>query len=958
MYDEIEENIEYIANNFENLTPDISFMKEKITDFYFPTKFKINFKDCHIAISRNGGLMAICKKKSFLDTQRNSKVNDNILVLSQNARKHYSIPIIWDNKTRYIISFDFTENGKLYGICNDGTIYKFYILTLQAKEIVTGDEFKKDKIYKAKFIENGFIALTEKTRTFYYVKEFKDISPISIFQVNSLLEFPDDIDIDFFAIPPSASKSRKLELFFTNAKGNGVIHVMEQPKVFNYGILPIDNNETDLTISGVSVLENKELEASIKKENGIITSESNINQDKENIGKIVAMAISPSYSQFCLYNDEGIAYLFKSQFDSERKEIQFQINAELSKAEINEQKAIINCANEFQFLFVGEDAIAICGQRFILIANSTKNTLVYKIVEGESMLAMQGGVFSKCISEVDGLRYATNEGIFFISKVNPDLYKVCYPFSDHPAKKLLKAYKSDLMKEAYCYKQINEIYKDLPNIILVLANAAANLFWTEENDINKNKKEIQFFLFKAAQLGKYFVDQEEFRLDKYIDICKNTRILNEIRNNKESPIFITYKEFETIQYKEFIKNIMSQLNFKLAYNYSKFLGYSIKRVYQKWACCKIKKLSEFSTNSQQMKIFEEIMKELQNFNKISFIKFAKKAFKCKQNDLGMKFLELEKSVLAKIPQYIKHSKWGKALELSYETYDSEIIATCLNEIVGYNRIDKDFIDKVKDVKNIRYSVVDYLKKNRPIFIENYLDAQGDYEELFLLMLENFFTKNTIEDKKKYIKLAKEYLKNIDKTNINHKFYSLYLTELENSITFKKNSMNIERNIIKKNDIVPFDNSIYDCYKLGVKANEFKWIEGQNKNFNLNAKKMAVMRIRAMAENGKIDMIEKMVKESSLKKLNLTPLNLAELYFDFKKYDLAVEYIKQMDNSEYFDYKVDMLIYMEKYEVALETIISSKYTDKIPNLVNEILIKEPSLQEKVKKLCADYKDNLN
>ena len=91
-------------------------------------------------------------------------------------------------------------------------------------------------------------------------------------------------------------------------------------------------------------------------------------------------------------------------------------------------------------------------------------------------------------------------------------------------------------------------------------------------------------------------------------------------------------------------------------------------------------------------------------------------------------------------------------------------------------------------------------------------------------------------------------------------------------------MDDERNIIKKNDIEPFDNSIYDCYKLGVKAKEFKWIEGQNKNYNLNAKKMAVMRIRAMAENGKIDMIEKMIKESSLKKLNLTPLNLAELYF--------------------------------------------------------------------------------
>ena len=42
-------------------------------------------------------------------------------------------------------------------------------------------------------------------------------------------------------------------------------------------------------------------------------------------------------------------------------------------------------------------------------------------------------------------------------------------------------------------------------------------------------------------------------------------------------------------------------------------------------------------------------------------------------------------------------------------------------------------------------------------------------------------------------------------------------------------------------------------------------------------------------------------------MNLTSLNLVELYFDYKKYDLALEYIKQINNFEYFDYKVDVII---------------------------------------------------
>ena len=119
-----------------------------------------------------------------------------------------------------------------------------------------------------------------------------------------------------------------------------------------------------------------------------------------------------------------------------------------------------------------------------------------------------------------------------------------------------------------------------------------------------------------------------------------------------------------------------------------------------------------------------------------------------------------------------------------------------------------------------------------------------------------------------------------------------------------------------------------------------------------------MRIRTMAENGKIDMIENMVKESSLKKLNLTPLNLAELYFDYKKYDLAVKYIRQMNNNDFFDYKVEMLLYMEKYEDTLDVVISSKKMEIMPDIINDILNKKPNLQNLVKELCNKYKVNLN
>ena len=101
-----------------------------------------------------------------------------------------------------------------------------------------------------------------------------------------------------------------------------------------------------------------------------------------------------------------------------------------------------------------------------------------------------------------------------------------------------------------------------------------------------------------------------------------------------------------------------------------------------------------------------------------------------------------------------------------------------------------------------------------------------------------------------------------------------------------------------------------------------------------------------------------IKSSSLKKLGVTPLNMAEFYFDYKKYDLAAKYIKLVTQQEYFDYKIEMLKYMEKYEDVLEVAFSCKNMEKIPDIVNDILNKKPELQKNVKDLCTKYKVNLS
>ena len=64
--------------------------------------------------------------------------------------------------------------------------------------------------------------------------------------------------------------------------------------------------------------------------------------------------------------------------------------------------------------------------------NLSKEDLQYKLMH--------------CCSEIDGLRVMNNKYIYFISRVSSELFKTCFGFSRHPAKKLLSAFKLYLSK--------------------------------------------------------------------------------------------------------------------------------------------------------------------------------------------------------------------------------------------------------------------------------------------------------------------------------------------------------------------------------------------------------------------------------------------------------------------------------------------------------------------------------
>ena len=125
MYDSVKSQIEYlelIAADFIQ-TNTMNYSNEKIVELNKSEKITLKYNFLIVAISRNGGLIALCKQKDFFDLS-NTRINNSIIIMHQDATTRYHIPFDWDYKKRYVVSLEFNEKEQLFAFCIDGKLYK------------------------------------------------------------------------------------------------------------------------------------------------------------------------------------------------------------------------------------------------------------------------------------------------------------------------------------------------------------------------------------------------------------------------------------------------------------------------------------------------------------------------------------------------------------------------------------------------------------------------------------------------------------------------------------------------------------------------------------------------------------------------------------------------------------------------------------------------------------------
>ena len=945
------QNYEVYSQNYsENY-----YIVDKMTKNSYVQANKLNFKYLFVTICKNGGLIAMCKTPDYFISKDNP-LNKHLIVMHQDSGTIYKI---WNSDLftkRKLVGLEFNDKEQLYAFCDDGEIFKVDILRKQVIQLpLNYIQLQNEKILKVKPFEKGFIILTG-AGTIFYLKDLKNKEESLEFMVSlrDNLKIKEFQDCDFLAIPSEQTEKDSDEeilvmkpnqegvYLIKKIKSSGTQFMAKSKKQdysnMNINVLFLNSSNIEKFDTKLHQIDNEDLE----------------NQLNENLrfGPISGFAISNSKKKIALYvSKKKSVYMFSSNIPSKGrlnfKKYQFKFEFDEFEPEdnIKEKNKILNFNNK-ELVFLNDDCVAICGGRWVVMVNEKGDTLIEEICnekDKNDISKTDDYVYCKSVSEVDGFRLLTKEEVSLFRKLPEDLKPVYNHFNTTPTKILLSSYEKYLAKDPFSNDELREIKDNLSDSIFCLAKAAGYLYWVEKEQDTHAKKELQTYFLKAANYGKCIFGKAEFNFDRFNNLLMDLRIINALRNYEKQSRFLTLEEYECLVSDSsdgILKKTMRQLNFKLAFEIAKFMGLPERDVYLKYAIKKIQKI-EIEDSKEADEVYSELIPMLKKLENISYIDIAKKCFKYKKFKLGKKFLENEKSSLVKIPQYLELKDWNKAIKLAIESNDINAITVVLDNVykveqetakIKDDAVNDQFVFYLAQYPNIKIQVINYLKKtNKLKTLQAYLIEIKDTEELFYFTVENFFQSKTKNEREEILKQLKSY--KFEKSD-NKKFFENYISDLESSLKFKKECL--EKGIYTKNDTTNFDNSIFDCFEKAIPT-EFDWVLKQNHNyFKLSNRKITILRFKQLFKNKKIDEIENIINKEGIKKLDISYVKIAKMFFDNGNREKALEYAQKENNELLVEEKVDILIKLEKYIEAAEAALKIKDRDKFEEIFDNKL----------------------
>eukprot|EP00826_Nyctotherus_ovalis_P044588 TRINITY_DN4823_c0_g2_i1.p1 TRINITY_DN4823_c0_g2~~TRINITY_DN4823_c0_g2_i1.p1 ORF type:complete len:312 (+),score=45.63 TRINITY_DN4823_c0_g2_i1:793-1728(+) len=173
------------------------------------------------------------------------------------------------------------------------------------------------------------------------------------------------------------------------------------------------------------------------------------------------------------------------------------------------------------------EGITWCGSGAVVLLYQSKLTILGKSASGtfdftDPGLGIEGFRGYYLENEIDGMRVLTNQCTYFIERVADSTKHVLDALSTGPSVQIINAYYKWLKKDPGANDAIKEVKEEGEEKFLSgiedLVNAA-----TYEFD-----PEFQKYLLKVASFGKNFLPMGKFDADKFVQILKDLRIINQL----------------------------------------------------------------------------------------------------------------------------------------------------------------------------------------------------------------------------------------------------------------------------------------------------------------------------------------------------------------------------------------------------------------------------------------------
>ena len=135
--------------------------------------------------------------------------------------------------------------------------------------------------------------------------------------------------------------------------------------------------------------------------------------------------------------------------------------------------------------------------------------------------------------------------------------------------------------------------------------------------------------------------------------------------------------------------------------------------------------------------------------------------------------------LEQIKEFIILENWEKIFELSIKNRNRHLAKRIISFLVCELGNDNVLIEIIKKFPDLHNVVIETLKhEDYEIKLRKYLFYTGNFENLFFMIVEDFFKCKTFGDRKEYLREAKKILNEM-KGNKNHEFYTNYINDLNN-----------------------------------------------------------------------------------------------------------------------------------------------------------------------------------